>query len=230
MKKLLFSVLTILLTVSAYAQKDYPTANWPYLYPEFRMGELQLRAKTDSALFNIHLDLGALHYVEDGKIKEADILNATILRIGEDVYRNVGGRMLKLLARAKGGYIVQETRSNYAAVVRNDGSMGTTALNSTTTRTFLYNENVINSYNGYLLTDVYADLLAMKDDAERLPVIESLYMVIGLEQIPAEKSAVLDLDGLDKKAFKAFLKSEKIDWSELGDLVKVMDYITTNRK
>ena len=138
--------------------------------------------------------------------------------------------MLKLLARAKGGYIVQETRSNYAAIVRNDGAMGTTALNSTTTRTFLYNENVINRYDGYLLTDVYADLLAMKDDAEKLPVRKALYMVIGLEQIPAERKAVMGLEGLDKKSFKAFLKSEKIDWSELGDLVKVMDYISTNRK
>ena len=82
----------------------------------------------------------------------------------------------------------------------------------------------------YLLTDVYADLLAMKDDAEKLPVRKALYMVIGLEQIPAERKAVMGLEGLDKKSFKAFLKSEKIDWSELGDLVKVMDYISTNRK
>ena len=230
MRKLLSISIGILLAVSAFAQKEHATVNWPYLYPEFRSGELQVRSKTDSALFNIHLDFGALHYVQDGKIKEANILNATTLKIDEDLFCNVGGRMLKVLARAKGGYIVQEVRSNYAAVVKKNGQMGTTALNSTTTRTFLYNENVINGYNGYLLTDVYADLLAMKDEGERLPVRKIMYMVMGLEQIPAERQAVLDLDGIDKKAFKAFLKSEKIDWTELGDLVKVMDYITTNRK
>ena len=229
-RRILFIAAGLLLSLSVFAQKDHPTANWPYLYPEFKKGELQVRSRTDTALFNIHLDAGALHYVDNGKIKEADILNATTLRIGDEVFSNVGGRMLKLLARAKGGYIVQETRSNYAAIVRNDGAMGTTALNSTTTRTFLYNENVINRYDGYLLTDVYADLLAMKDDAEKLPVRKALYMVIGLEQIPAERKAVMGLEGLDKKSFKAFLKSEKIDWSELGDLVKIMDYISTNRK
>lgn len=228
-KRFLFIGIGLLMSLSVFAQKDHPTANWPYLYSEFKQGELQVRSKTDTALFNIHLE-GALHYVDNGKIKEANIMNATTLRIGEDVFSNVGGRMLKLLARAKGGYLVEETRSNYAAVVRNDGSMGTTALNSTTTRTFLYNQNVINSYDGYLLTDIYADLLAMKDDAEKLPVRKALYMVMGFEQIPAERKAVLALDGLDKKAFKAFLKAEKIDWSELGDLVKVMDYISTNRK
>lgn len=228
-KRFLFIGIGLLMSLSVFAQKDHPTANWPYLYSEFKQGELQVRSKTDTALFNIHLE-GALHYVDNGKIKEANIMNATTLRIGEDVFSNVGGRMLKLLARAKGGYLVEETRSNFAAVVRNDGSMGTTALNSTTTRTFLYNQNVINSYDGYLLTDIYADLLAMKDDAEKLPVRKALYMVMGFEQIPAERKAVLALDGLDKKAFKAFLKAEKIDWSELGDLVKVMDYISTNRK
>ena len=216
-----------LMAVAAFAQE--PTTNWPYLYPEFKEGELNVRSKTEKALFNIHLDLGALHYVEDGRIKEANILNATTLVIGNDVFRNVAGKMLKVLARAQGGYIVEETRATYSAVVRNDGAYGTTALNSTTTKTFLYNENAINQYNGYLMTDVYKDLLAMRDDAEKLPVRKNLYIVIGMDQIPADKKSVASLSGLDKKALKAFLKSEKIDWNEIGDLVKVIDYIIANR-
>ena len=216
-----------LVAVAAFAQE--PTTNWPYLYPEFKEGELNVRSKTEKALFNIHLDLGALHYVEDGRIKEANILNASTLVIGNDVFRNVAGKMLKVLARAQGGYIVEETRATYSAVVRNDGAYGTTALNSTTTKTFLYNENAINQYNGYLMTDVYKDLLAMRDDAEKLPVRKNLYIVIGMDQIPADKKSVASLSGLDKKALKAFLKSEKIDWNEIGDLVKVIDYIIANR-
>lgn len=216
-----------LVAVAAFAQE--PTTNWPYLYPEFKEGELNVRSKTEKALFNIHLDLGALHYVEDGRIKEANVLNATTLVIGNDVFRNVAGKMLKVLARAQGGYIVEETRATYSAVVRNDGAYGTTALNSTTTKTFLYNENAINQYNGYLMTDVYKDLLAMRDDAEKLPVRKNLYIVIGMDQIPADKKSVASLSGLDKKALKAFLKSEKIDWNEIGDLVKVIDYIIANR-
>ena len=228
MKKFLFMCAGTLVAVAAFAQE--PTTNWPYLYPEFKEGELNVRSKTEKALFNIHLDLGALHYVEDGRIKEANVLNATTLVIGNDVFRNVAGKMLKVLARAQGGYIVEEIRATYSAVVRNDGAYGTTALNSTTTKTFLYNENAINQYNGYLMTDVYKDLLAMKDDSEKLPFRKSLYMVIGMEQVPAERKAVTSLEGLDRKALKAFLKSEKIDWNELADLVKVMDYIVANRK
>ena len=228
MKKFLFMCAGTLVAVAAFAQE--PTTNWPYLYPEFKEGELNVCSKTEKALFNIHLDLGALHYVEDGRIKEANILNATTLVIGNDVFRNVAGKMLKVLARAQGGYIVEETRATYSAVVRNDGAYGTTALNSTTTKTFLYNENAINQYNGYLMTDVYKDLLAMRDDAEKLPVRKNLYIVIGMDQIPADKKSVASLSGLDRKALKAFLKSEKIDWNEIGDLVKVIDYIIANRK
>jgi hypothetical protein len=70
----------------------------------------------------------------------------------------------------------------------------------------------------------------MKNDAEKLPVNRNLYLVIGLEQIPANKKSVAALDGLDRKAFSAFMKSEKIEWDNPQDLVKVLDYIKANRK
>ncbi len=226
MKKLLFSIIAILMAVAASAQKDSPTTSWPYLYPDFMEGELEVRTKITKALVNIHLNLGALHYVEDGKIKESSTIGITKLVIGEDVFRNVGGKMMKMLAEAEYGFVVEETRANYTAVVKKDGAYGTTALNSTTTKSFLYNENVLNGYNGYLMTDVYKDLHAMKDQSEKLPVLKSRYLVIGLDQIKADRQNVLDIDGLDKKAFKAFLKAEKIKWDDPQDLVKVIDFIT----
>ena len=226
MKKLLFSIIAILMAVAASAQKDSPTTSWPYLYPDFMEGELEVRTKITKALVNIHLNLGALHYVEDGKIKESSTIGITKLVIGEDVFRNVGGKMMKMLAEAEDGFVVEETRANYTAVVKKDGAYGTTALNSTTTKSFLYNENVLNGYNGYLMTDVYKDLHAMKDQSETLPVLKNRYLVIGLDQIKADRQNGLDIEGLDKKAFKAFLKAEKIKWDDPQDLVKVIDFIT----
>lgn len=228
MKKLLTLFIGLLLAVAASAQKDEPTANWPYLYPDFMEGEL-LRANKDSnkGRFNIHLNLSALHYVDrNGKIKEADTWGVIGLIIGEDRFRFVEGKMLKVMAESKGGSVVKESRANYSAIVKKDGAMGTTSLNSTTTKTFLYNENVINQYNGYLLTDVYKDLHAMKDQSERLPVNSNLFLLVDRHLIPANRKSVASLDGLDKKSFKEFLKSEHIRWDEPEDLVKVLDYIT----
>ena len=228
MKRLLFLFVGLFLVVSASAQNDQPTANWPYLYPDFMEGEL-LRANKDSnkGRFNIHLNLSALHYVDkNGKIREADTWGVIGLIIGEDRFRFVEGKMLRVMAEAKGGSVVKESRANYQAVVRKDGAMGTTALNSTTTKTFLYNENAINQYNGYLLTDVYKDLHAMKDDSEKLPVNSNLYLVIGNRLVPAKKKDVADLEGVDKKEFSKFLKANDIRWNDVQDLVKVLDYIT----
>ncbi len=230
MKKLLFLCICTFMAVTAFAQKDYsPTTSWPYLFPDFMEGQLEVGPRQSKALVNIHLNLGALHYVENGKIKESSTLGISTLTVGEEKFRNVGGKMMKILAETEGGYVVEETRANYTAVVRNDGAYGTTGLNSTTTKSFLYNENALNGYNGYLMTDVYKDLLAMKDNSETLPVQKNRYIVIGLDQIPAEKKSVSSLDGLDKKAFKAFLKAEKIKWDKPQDLAKVIDYITAHK-
>lgn len=227
MKRFLFLCLGLLSVLSAFAQED-PTANWPYLYPEFKEGELMRMNKAPNrTLFNIHLNASVPHYVDrDGKIREVDTWGVTGLVIGEDTFRYVEGKMLKVLAEAEGGCVVQETRANYSAIVKDNGSMGTTALNSTTTKTYLYNENAINQYDGYLLTDVYKDLLAMKNDSEKLPVLTNRYLLIGKELVPANRKSLSDLSGVDRKAFSKFLKAEKIDWKDVDDLVKVLDYLT----
>ena len=229
MKRLLLLFIGAMLALTMSAQEDYyPTTGWPYLYPDFMEGEV-LRANRDSnkGRFNIHLSLSALHYVDkNGIIKEADTWGMTGLVIGEDRFRFVGGKMLKVVAEAKGGSVVKETRANYTAIVKKDGAMGTTALNSTTTKTFLYNQNAINQYNGYLLTDVYVDLHAMRNQSERLPVTGNLFLIIGNQQIPASKKGVSELPGVDRKALSGFLKAEKIKWNDPQDLVKVIDFVT----
>ena len=229
MKRLLLLFIGAMLAVTMSAHEDYyRTTGWPYLYPDFMEGEV-LRANRDSnkGRFNIHLSLSALHYVDkNGIIKEADTWGMTGLVIGEDRFRFVGGKMLKVVAEAKGGSVVKETRANYTAIVKKDGAMGTTALNSTTTKTYLYNQNAINQYNGYLLTDVYADLHAMRNQSERLPVTGNLFLIIGNHQIPASKKGVSELPGVDRKALSGFLKAEKIKWNAPQALVKVIDFVT----
>lgn len=227
MKKLLFIFVSVLTALSAFAQDYEPTANWPYLYPDFKEGVMMVGNKPSKARFNIHLNLGALHYVDKGTIKEAVIAGVMDLTIGEDQFRNVGGKMLRVLAKTENGYVVEETKGNYSAIIREDGAYGTSSLNSTTTRTYLYNQNVVNTYNGYLLTDVYEDLLAMKDDSETLPVLTQIYLVVGQTQVHANKKSVSALDGVDKKAFTSFLKSNKIKWDNVDDLVKVLDYVSS---
>lgn len=216
----------MLLAVAASAQEESPTANWPYLYPDFMPGKLlYVNRDPSNAMFNIHLNQCIAHYIVKDKIRVVDTWGVVGLVIGEDTFRFMAGKMLKVLAESEAGYVVQETRSNYAAIVRKDGAYGTTSLNSTTTKTFLYNENAINQYDGYLLTDVYKDLHAMKNQSETLPVLTNRYLLIGQQLIPANKKSVSDVEGIDKKTFSAFLKANKIDWKDNQDLLKVVEFI-----
>ena len=42
-----------------------------------------------------------------GRIRETSTMDIALLIIGDDVFRNVGGKMLKVLAETEGGYVVK---------------------------------------------------------------------------------------------------------------------------
>lgn len=224
MKKLLFLFVAAFMAAAAYAQDEMPTVNWPYLYPDFVQGELmQIGGGVSKGQYNIHLGQGALHLVENGQIGEISVQTVMKVTMGEDVFRNVGGRMYKVLAEGKEGYVVKETLADYSAIVRDDGAYGGSLSNAA--KGFSYDENYGNY--SYLVTNDYADLLSIKNESEELPVTENTYLVIDNQLYQANKKSVLAIDGVDKKAFAEFLKSNEIKWKDAQDLVKIIDYITS---
>ena len=224
MRKLLTLCFAVLLASAAAAQDEVPTINWPYIYPDFAEGEItQIGGKTSKGIYNIHLGHGALHFVKDGLISEISTTGIVYLTIGEDVFRNVGGKLLKVLAQTEGGFVVEEKLADYSAVVRDDGAYGGSLSNAA--KGFSYDENYGNY--GYLVTNKYEDLLSIKNESEELPCNVNTYLVINNNLVQANKKSVSALEGVDKKAFSEFLKSNSIKWKDPQSLVKVIDYITT---
>ena len=222
MKKILVLLAAALFAADVMAQ-DGPTVNWPYLYPDFIEGESTLiGGKTVTAKYNIHLGLGALHFVNDGTIAESSVSNILTIKLGDDILRNVGGKMMKVLAQAEGGLVVQETLADYSAIVRDDGAYGGSLSNAA--KGFSYDENYGNY--GYLVTNTYEDLLSIKNESEELPVNVKTYLFIDNNLIHASKKSVGALPGVDKKAFADFQKANKIDWKKPADLAKVIDFVT----
>lgn len=222
MKKILVLLAAALFAADVMAQ-DGPTVNWPYLYPDFIEGESTLiGGKTVTAKYNIHLGLGALHFVNDGTIAESSVSNILTVKLGDDILRNVGGKMMKVLAQAEGGLVVQETLADYSAIVRDDGAYGGSLSNAA--KGFSYDENYGNY--GYLVTNSYEDLLSIKNESEELPVNVKTYLFIDNNLIHASKKSVGALPGVDKKAFADFQKANKIDWKKPADLAKVIDFVT----
>ena len=119
--------------------------------------------------------------------------------------------------------LLLETLADYSAIVRDDGAYGGSLSNAA--KGFSYDENYGNY--SYLVTNDYADLLSIKNESEELPVTENTYLVIDNQLYQANKKSVLAIDGVDKKAFAEFLKSNEIKWKDAQDLVKIIDYITS---
>ena len=227
MKRLLFICIAAFAATVAVAQNVSPTVNWPYMYPDFVEGEMEkMGGQIEKGRYNIHLNVGALHYLNDGTIKEHPTVGVKSMTIGDDVYRNVGGKMLKVLAQTEGGFVVMETLANFTGIISRDGAYGGAVANRD--KTFSHQENN-GSFNGYLVTDNYKDLIAIKDDSDKVPVTRKIFIVIGHQMIFANKSTVIDMTGVDKKAFSAFLKSNDIKWKDPEDLVKIIDYITASK-
>ena len=227
MKKLLLLCIAAFAAAVAVAQNVSPTVNWPYMYPDFVEGEMEkMGGQIEKGRYNIHLNVGALHYLNDGTIKEHPTVGVKSMTIGGDVYRNVGGKMLKVLAQTEGGFVVMETLANFTGIISRDGAYGGAVANRD--KTFSHQENN-GSFNGYLVTDNYKDLIAIKDDSDKVPVTRKIFIVIGHQMIFANKSTVIDMTGVDKKAFSAFLKSNDIKWKDPEDLVKIIDYITASK-
>ena len=227
MKRLLLICIAALSVAVAVAQNVSPTVNWPYMYPDFVEGEMEkMGGQIEKGRYNIHLNVGALHYLNDGTIKEHPTVGVKSMTIGDDVYRNVGGKMLKVLAQTEGGFVVMETLANFTGIISRDGAYGGAVANRD--KTFSHQENN-GSFNGYLVTDNYKDLIAIKDDSDKVPVTRKIFIVIGHQMIFANKSTVIDMTGVDKKAFSAFLKSNDIKWKDPEDLVKIINYITASK-
>lgn len=227
MKKLLIICIAALSAAVVAAQNVSPTVNWPYMYPDFVEGEMEkMGGQFEKGRYNIHLNVGALHYLNNGTIKEHPTVGIKSMTIGDDVYRNVGGKMLKVLAQTEGGFVVMETLANFNGIISRDGAYGGAVANRD--KTFSHQENN-GSFNGYLITDKYEDLLAIKDDSDKVPVTRKIYIVIDNLLIFANKSSVIDMTGVDEKAFSAFLKSNQIKWKEPEDLVKIIDFITASK-
>lgn len=222
MKRIIAIGLLVISCVSMSAQKYMPTVNWPYLYPDFHQGEVvMVGGSTSKARFNIHLGQGKLHFVnDDGIIGETSVVSAVFLRIGEDEFINLGGKLMKVLARSEKGSVVEETLADYSAVVRQDGAYG--APNANAAQGHSYDENYGNY--AYLITNVYVDLLSQKEYGDPLPVTVNRFFVINGVSMPAAKKSITSMPGVDKKEFAEFLKVEKIDWKDPQDMLKVIDY------
>jgi hypothetical protein len=224
-KRLLtFAVMLLAGLQLCFAQKFEPTRTWPYLYRDFQNGLIITNTEDEqiSAAVNITLG-GRVHYIneKDQKVMEADILRVASVRIADDVYANVGGRMMRLIAVGDDGIVACETALNADELNKSDIGYGISSATAST-----MNVNSLASAGSTFVDMPLNSIMAERDAGEKLPVKQTNYFRVGINVIPATKAAVMNCGLVDKDAAKAFFKSNKIKWNDPKSLRDVVNFLS----
>ena len=138
MKKTFLLILSLLAGAWMAFGQYVPTTSWPYVYDEFQDGSLIWNGgKEKGGKYNINLADKKLHFIEGAYIKAADMVDVLTVRIGQDVYQNAAGEMLKVLSKSDKSLVLEAQDIDYAALNETGGAygsssttIGTTALSS----------------------------------------------------------------------------------------------------
>lgn len=226
MRRLMFLVCLLAGTAAAAAQNyDYkPRETWPYLLEEFTSGAVHTSggANLNEGVYNISVVDGKLHYIQDGRIMEADMRQVQYVRIGDSMYINRMGCMKQVLAQ-EGNYVLLRTALvDEDRLYKNDIGYGVSSATAST-------QNLNNL--GVAGTTVSMELEAAISGSKSgnvIPVRVRYDFLLGSRQMEANRASVMALPDIDKPAAKNFFKQEKINWSRPESLAKVLKYLSDN--
>ena len=223
----IFFYLTIFLfgtlTLSAQSGRYVPLTTWPYLYEEFRPGRLTTwqGAPVTYDSLNVNLVSGRAHYIQNGTIMETDPNTVALLVIGEESFVRAEGRMVKVLRNTEHAAVVLSMTVDAEAMNRTSIGYGTSAIASS--------QNVsLNAITGGMDYSSHRSLDAMVRDrynGEKLAVREVKGILFQGLFVPATRTDVLKIPGIDKNAVKKFIKNEKIRFSDIGDLARLTEFL-----
>lgn len=213
------------LALSARAQGFEPREKWPYLYEDFQAGNIFDGKQTmPYDLLNVSVIDGRLHYVQDGIIMESPMYNIQVARVGEDVFVNVGGRLMRLLVETEHGAVVRFVQLDEEELGKSSIGYGKSAVAST------QNVSLMSIGGTNSVTKSLISIENEKMSGIRLPLRKQNYIVVGDIAIKAIKSEVLSYPGCDKDVVKAFLKDEKIRWTKPDDLARLAEFLYSHIK
>lgn len=219
MKRILTTMLASAFALCLNAQNYEPTSTWPYIYPEFTEGTLSFNVSGErEGLYNIHILEDRLHFIDGEIIREASPDDVYSVKIGNEIYLNAGGTMMKVLAQSEAGVVLQETivdkvklNSSGAAYGASSNSMATRSLSSLERTGSMTNIN-------------HMELKNARNDGEILPVARKIYLMSGGKLMLASRKDVTEAVGAP--AMKAFLKTHKIKWKDPQSLLLVVDFLS----
>jgi len=227
MKRFLLLVCLTVCSAAMFAQNGSyrPRTTWPYLLEEFTSGGVHTSggANLNEGWYNISVADGKLHFIQKGKIMEADMLQVQLARIGESVYVNRMGRMEQVLSEEGNSALLRLVLVDMDRLAKSDIGYGVSSATAST-------QSLNNlGLSGATISMELEAAIAGSRSGEVLPLRTKHSFLLSGRQVDANRSAVLALPGIDKEDAKAFFKKEKINWNKPESLAKVLKYLVDNK-
>jgi len=218
-KNMLAGMILILLSAVVSAQE--PTTKWPYLFPEFRSGVVELAEGTSRTYqLNMHLRHGQLHFLDsDGVIRETPIDEVLAAKVGQDRFLQVQGEMMRVVAQSEHGCVVEEVLGDFAALQETGGAYGASSQTSATRRlSSIYTDGQINQN--------HVILMQSRSDGKMLDLIKTYYFVYPGHVLNASRSGVESSIPADRLPdWKAWGKSHKVKWNRPESMLSVLEFL-----
>lgn len=215
---------TILITAAQLFGSDFkPLSTWPYIYEEFSEGWITTlqgnRIKYDK--ININISTCRAHYLTNDIIMEADSRSIARINIGEDNYIFASGKLVKVLKDSLKGAVVQSIGIDIEEMSKADIGYGKSSTASTQSLAL----SAITANMDFSLNKSMSTIAKEKYSGSEVPIDNAIGIYYKGIFVPATRYDISNIPGIDKKAFKKFVKENKIKFSSVEDLVKVVDYL-----
>ena len=226
MKRSLLLWFALAVSVLAAAQNyDYkPRETWPYLLEEFTSGGVHTSggANLNDGWYNVSVVDGKLHYIQNGRIMEADMRQVQYARIGNSMFVNRLGCMKQVVAEEGNCALLRTALVDMDRLNKSDIGYGVSSATAST-----QNVNNLGMAGATVSMELEAAIAGSKT-GNVLPLRVRYEFMLGARQIDADRATVMALPGIDKAAAKSFFKQEKINWNKPESLAKVLKYLADN--
>jgi hypothetical protein len=203
------------------AQDFHPTTHWPYLFDNFKEGEIYFSGdkKTEGKL-NIHLWGNVLQYVNDeGKIYDASDKNVVRVEIAGEAFLFSDHKLMQIIGSDKTAVLLKLTSADFSSMTAGQGAYGANLNTAATTQ--------LSSLDlGGLDKPSLGKMLQERSEGREIPLNISYYYLLNGQAIEANKKSVGEyLEERSKVEWNKFLKNNKIKWKKESSLIDVLHFL-----
>lgn len=226
MRKFITTLLLVCITGACFAKKYEPTEGWPYLYHDFVPAVVYYEdGKCESANINVHLMSNILHFIDNDKImvvKNQAYIDSVVCENNVTLLYK-GNYYVESLARTRYVVLGRTCEIDVNALTDSNGAYGISTTTAATQNVASFRDH------GNVAAHRYQEMVDDRHNTREVPVItRNIFIVNDREICRATKRGVNDiLDKEQRKAFKNFLKTNKIKWKEEESLILVAEFLDT---